>query len=145
MNRVDKNLSEIFDIELTETDKPLEVLAIEAKQKDIDSLEKQREYVKNNIIGLIERGKGAIDRLRDVADSTEKARDYEVFFSSLKTLVDMNKDLLDAEVVHKNALTKPDEGSSGQSAKTINNQQIVFNGSTEELQKSILSGLKAKE
>lgn len=132
-NRVDDQLSQIFDIELTKTDKPVTDLAIEAKQEDIDSLEKQREYVKNNMVALIEKGKTALENLGSIAVSTEKGRDFEIFFSSLKTMAEINKDLLDVEVVHK----KQDLPQGGQTAQTINNQQIVFNGSTEDLQKML--------
>jgi len=130
-NRVDNALNEIFDIELTQTDKSASELAIIAQQKDIDSLEKQREYVKNNIVGLIEKGKSALENLASIAASTEKGRDYEVLLTGLKTLVEMNKDLLDVEVVHKKPQDLP---QAGQTASTINNQQNVFVGSTAELQ-----------
>lgn len=130
-NRVDDKLSEIFDVELVKTDKPLHELAVEAKQKDIDSLEKQREYVKNNMVALIEKGKIALENLGEIAISTEKGRDFEVFFGALKTMTEINKELLDVEVVHKNLTAS---SGTAQSAEVINNQQIVFNGSTEELQ-----------
>ena len=120
-------LSDIFDIELLATDKPLAEIKAEVQVAEINSLEKQREYVKANLIKLIERGMTAVGDLNIIANSTEKSRDFEVLGGMIKTLVETNVELLNLEVAHK---PKSEQGS--QEATTINNN-TVFVGSTKDL------------
>ncbi len=125
--KMNTNLSKIFDIELQTTDKSIETIKTEAQIKDIDSLENQRNYVKANLVKLIERGMTSLEDLNVIANSSEKARDYEVMSTLIKTLVDTNIELLNAEVVHK-----PKVSFDKQEAGTINNN-TVFVGSTKDL------------
>jgi hypothetical protein len=126
---MDKSLSEIFDIELTQTDKSVGELKIAAKVDDINSLEKQREYVKANIVELIEKGKTILENISTVANSTEQAKDYAEVTSLIKTLVDTNMTLLECEVVHKPVMELATVDGNTGSDKT------VFSGSTSELSK----------
>lgn len=125
---VNKSLSGIFDIELATTDKPIAELKIEAKSNSINSLEAQREYVKSNIVSLLEKGKTALDELTAIATSTESYKDFKVVSEMIKVLVDTNMTLLECEVVHKPA--EPTE-----SAAQVTNNTAVFVGSTSELSK----------
>lgn len=125
--KMNENLSAIFDIELAQTDKPLVELRLDATASSIDSLEKQREYVKANMVKLIERGMNAVGDLNIIANSSEKSRDFEVLGNMIKTLIDSNIELLNIEVMHK-----PQEVATEQKAGTINNN-TVFVGSTKDL------------
>jgi len=133
---VNKSLSEIFDVELTDTDKSVEELRIDAKNKDIKSLEDRREYVKKNLVELIEKSKTLLENMSTIANSTEAAKDFEAANRIVQTLVDTNMTLLECEVIHKPvqenlpALNKPSE-AQGQ----ITNNTAVFVGSTAELAK----------
>ncbi len=126
--KMESSLSNIFDIELQMTDKSLTELAEAAKVADIDSLEKQRDYVKSNLVKLIERGMNAVSDLNVIANSTEKSRDFEVLGGLIKTLVETNVELLNVEVVHKPKL----DLKGSQEATTINNT-AVFVGQTKDL------------
>lgn len=134
-NKMSTNLSDIFDVELSETDQPLQELKATAQAAEIDSLEKQREYVKSNLVKLIERGMNAVSDLNTIANSTEKSRDFEVMSGLIKTLVDTNIELLNVEVAHK---PKVELGTGKQEAGTINNN-TVFVGSTKDLAKYLSS------
>jgi hypothetical protein len=134
-NKMNTSLSDIFDVELSETDKPLQELKATAQAAEIDSLEKQREYVKSNLVKLIERGMTAVSDLNTIANSTEKSRDFEVMSGLIKTLVDTNIELLNVEVAHK---PKVDLTAGKQEAGTINNN-TVFVGSTKDLAKYLSS------
>ena len=125
------SLSSIFDVELQETDKPLVELEMDAQVAAIDSLEKQREYVKANLVKLIERGMASLSDLNVIANSSEKSRDFEVMSGLIKTLVDTNIELLNVEVAHKPKLDVKVNGS--QEATTINNNNTVFVGQTKDL------------
>lgn len=131
---VNKSLADIFDVELTTTDKSVEELKISAKNADIDSLEKQRDYVKSNIVALIEKGMSALDNMTTIANSTESGKDFKVVSDMITALVDTNMTLLDCEVAHKAA---PMLDSSGKTDATqaITNNTAVFVGSTSELSK----------
>lgn len=128
-----KSLSSIFDIELTKTDKSIDELKIAATVDSIDSLSMQREYVKKNIIQLIEKGNTSLDTMIKVAESTENGGDFKVVSEMIKTLVESNIKLLDSEVIHK-----PKEQDK-QTLTTNNN--TVFVGSTAELSKYLKSSI----
>jgi len=129
--KMNASLSSIFDIELQKTDKPIAELEAVAVAADIDSLESQRTYVKNNLVKLIERGMNAISDLNIIANSTEKSRDFEVLSGLIKTIVDTNIELLNVEVAHK---PKFDPKQIAQEASTINNNNTaVFVGQTKDL------------
>lgn len=125
---VNKSLSDIFDINLSTTDKTIDELKISATNASIDSIESQRDYVKKNLISLIEKGTKALDSVINIAESTEVAKDFSVVSELLKTLVATNMTLLDSEVVHK---TK-NETAQAAIAQTTNNT-AVFVGSTNDL------------
>ena len=130
--KVETSLSNIFDVELQEADpnRSITELQAEAQAKAIDSLESQREYVKANLVKIIERGMTAMSDLNTIANSTEKSRDFEVMSTLMKTLVETNVELLNVEVAHKPKIGIP--GTSGQEATTINNN-TVFVGQTKDL------------
>jgi hypothetical protein len=130
--KMNMSLSEIFDVELTQTDKSLEVLQIEAKAESIDTLEIQRKYVKDNIVKLIEKGTQALDNLTNIANSTESSRDFQVLNEMINTLVKTNMTLLECEVVHKPKLDAMSKGDS-----TTTNNTAVFVGSTTDLAKHL--------
>lgn len=129
---MNKSLSEIFDIELTNTDKSIGELKIDAKAESIDSLETQRNYVKKNIVALIEKGSDLLNNIIQVANSSESAKDYKAATDMVKTLVETNMTLLECEVVHKPTLDTMSIGTPiSEDGKT------VFSGSTSDLARYI--------
>jgi len=128
---MNKSLSDIFDVELTKTDKTADQLAIEAKQADINSLERQRKYVQQNLVELLEKGKILLDNMTTIANSTEASKDFDVAAKILKTLVDTNVTLLDSEVSHKPVENVP-QLTDGNAEK---NSSTVFVGSASDFAK----------
>ena len=55
------------------------------------------EYTNRTIKLLLEEGFKQLDRLGEVAESTEEARMYEVYFNSLKMIVDATNGVLEQE------------------------------------------------
>ena len=129
---MNKSLSDIFDVELTTTDKSADELAIVAKADSIDSLETQRKYVKDNIVALLEKGSLLLDNLTNIANSTEASKDFQVAASIIDTLVKTNMTLLECEVAHK---PKIDPASLQNNVGQITNNTAVFVGSTTDLSK----------
>ncbi len=95
----------------------------------VDS-EIQEDYIKakSNLYNLLEEGNDALAGLIDVAKLSQHPRAYEVVSTLIKTLSEVNKDLLDLTKT-KNAITG--EGVANQQKVTNN----LFVGSTAELQK----------
>lgn len=134
MKKINQNLSEIFDVE------PLpepELLPAEKKTKTeivpvSDEVDADAATARNNIKSLIDKGESAIDNLLLVAQQSEHPRAYEVAANFLKTLADMNKDLLEIQKKKQDLQPKDATPKGG-----INVEKAVFVGSTAELLKQI--------
>ena len=87
--------------------------------------ERDYKYARQNFIDIIEKGAEALEELMDVARQSQHPRAYEVLATTMKTLIDANKDLV--EMSRKNN-PEPEEKPSG---KVTNN---LFVGSTNDLQ-----------
>jgi hypothetical protein len=86
---------------------------------------------RKNIKGLLDKGGAAIDNLLLVAQESEHPRAYEVAANFIKTLGDLNKDLL--EIQKQKQSLRPVEINN----QSINVEKAVFVGSTAELLKQI--------
>lgn len=139
MSKTDDALSQIFDTEPIETKEtlPVEVESGEVITVSDDTIDGDFNKVRINISNLIEKGNTAIDNLLKVAKESEHPRAYEVAANLLKTLSDLNKDLL--EIQKKKMELLPTE--KPQSGKGPLIDKAVFVGSTEELI-SLIKGKK---
>lgn len=98
-----------------------------AKAEDVSSeSERDYKYARQNFIDIIEKGAEALEELMDVARQSQHPRAYEVLATTMKTLIDANKDLV--EMSKKNN-PEPEEKPTNQ---VTNN---LFVGSTNDLQK----------
>ena len=130
-----KNLNDVLDvkethiIEIDDGDKPLPTTyrpSLHETDKEIDN---DTKYVRQNFYDLIEKGHSAIDELLAVADQSQHPRAYEVLATMIKTMGDMNNDLLGMhEKKQKLTGEKPEDKK-----ETVNNN--LFVGSTSELLK----------
>ena len=130
MKKLNDNLSEIFDIEPIETT----TTAVATQVTEIvvgDEVETDAALARKNIKSLLDKGNGAIDNLLLVAQESEHPRAYEVAANFIKTLADLNKDLLEVQKQKQNL--RPVEINN----QSINVEKAVFVGSTAELLKQI--------
>jgi hypothetical protein len=97
------------------------------EEKTEKNLDKDFEYAKDNIKMLISNGSEAIEEILKVAKAGDSPRAYEVVSQLLKTVADMNKDLLD---LHQKAKAVKKETVNVKN--TTNNS--IYVGSTSELQ-----------
>jgi hypothetical protein len=131
MKSIDKNLSDIFDIDpITPTN------VIEAKETAVveikdSTIEDDVEFARQNIKKLINKGGVAFDNLLLVANESEQPRAYEVVATLIKNLSDLNKDLLELQKRKKDLQGSDDKKQSG----NVNVDKAVFVGSTTELVK----------
>jgi|TARA_Y100001973_G_C5048430_1_gene256380 hypothetical protein len=94
-----------------------------------DKVDKDYVTVRKNLYELIEKGKSAVDGILQVADAGDAPRAYEVVSQLLKTVSDMNKDVLH---VHKEMKSIKEDNLNLTQKNTTNN--TIYVGSTSELQ-----------
>lgn len=129
MKTLEKNLSEIFDIEPTE--KLVEEIPVVVSTNN--DVETDFNIARTNINSLLQKGNVAVDNLLNVAKETEHPRAYEVVANLIKTMADLNKDLLDIQKKRKEL-----NNNKPTSEKTVIDK-AVFIGSTAEMVKLIRS------
>ena len=131
MNKLNNNLSEIFDVEPIKYTEIVEV-PIKTDLEIADEINADSALARKNIKSLLGKGEIAVDNLILVAQESEHPRAYEVAANFIKTLADLNKDLL--EIQKRKQELKP---QNNQSNSPINVKNAVFVGSTAELLKQI--------
>lgn len=117
-------ISDNLGIEFVGSSKP--IIKINTETPGI-SLDADFNYVRDNIKGLINSGTDAIDEILKVAKAGDSPRAYEVVSQLLKTVADMNKDLID--LYQKTKAAKKEDIKVNH---TTNNS--IYVGSTSELQ-----------
>ena len=133
MSKVNDSLSEIFDVEPLGEPQYLPAVKSEAPIVESgDEIDTDSSLARSNIKSLIDKGTDSIDDLLKVAKESEHPRAYEVAANFIKTLADLNKDLL--EIQKKKQELRP---QNNQANSPINVKNAVFVGSTAELLKQI--------
>ena len=131
MKKLNKNLSEIFDVEPIQ-EQTVETLPV-VIEDNINQVDADAEFARNNMRELISNGNKALTDLASVVNQSESPRAYEVLATMMKNLAEMNKDLLELQK-RKRELAPQSETTKG-----VNIDKAVFVGSTTELLKMIKS------
>jgi len=130
MNEFEKNMEQIFDIDVVS--KSEEIIEpkpiIPSKNEDP---EKDYSYTRGQLYNLIEKGQEAVQGALEVAQESGHPRAYEVAVNAMKQVSDMTDKLIDLQKKMKD-LDAPAKGSA---PTTVNN--TMFLGSTADLQKMI--------
>jgi len=134
MNKLDKNLSEVFDVTpLGEVKKEkLPTVYTKYNEPDIEQdLNDAYQQSKENLQGIIDQGKEAMEEIFQVAKAGQHPRAFEVYGTILKNMVDANKELLNIQ--------KQMRDMDGKQKETNNTtiDKAIFVGSTAELSKLI--------
>jgi hypothetical protein len=121
-------LSPIFE---NETNDEIVESTATVPAKLTDQSEDDYVYARTNFYEIIEQGTSALQELIEVAKQSQHPRAYEVIASTIKVLVDANKDLVD--------LSRKQKELSSTTNKTENNTVTnnLFVGSTADLQKML--------
>lgn len=136
-----KNLAKALGVDFEKKDivkkKPTEITV---NHKDIQDPDLKKDYLatRKNLMDLIDNGKDAIKGIMNVAEEGEHPRAYEVVAQLIKTVADVNKDLID---IHKKV--KDVEVTKVENNETTNNS--IFIGSTSELQNLINANRSTKK
>ena len=115
-------LKDIVDAEIVETTQAKPPAKTGESEADRDY-----KYARENFYSIIEAGTSAIQDLLDVASQSQHPRAYEVLATTMKTMVDANKDLVELSR-KKQEIDNPTEKPN---SVTNNN---LFVGSTADLQ-----------
>lgn len=114
-----------FNGQIVSYDRPEVDNSLEINQQ----LEADRDYARTNLYVAIENGVKALEEITDIARQTQQPRAFEVIATLVKTLSDVNKDLV--ELSSKRA-AEVNKDTTPQTQSITNN--LVFQGSTTELQ-----------
>ena len=131
----EESLNKIFDIETSE---PKQVDIVEDKPLAIISEEESREEdfskARDTLSNLIDTNDDVLKELIHIAKNSEHPRSFEVAGQLIKIQAEMAKDLID--IHHKK---KQVDGEEAKASKIQTQNNIVFQGSTDELMKAILN------
>lgn len=138
MSKLDKNLSDIFDVAPISDTTKSEV--VEYKEQDLSprelKIDDDYENTRNNLYSLLQQGKVALEHALEVARNSEHPRAFEVVGGLMKQLSDINHQLVDLHAKRQVLETKGKPEETPTSTKNITNNAI-FVGSTTELSKMI--------
>ena len=135
MNDLNKNLSEVFDVMPIPEEKKESLPVVKSKPLDDKSVELQQDLTdayqqsKENLQGIIDQGKEAMEEILQIAKVGQHPRAFEVYGTILKNMVDANKELLNIQKQIREM-----EGIKKDTASTTIDKAI-FVGSTSELSK----------
>ena len=126
---VDEKLSEALDVEFKTEEEPKKLIPKPVREIEVDAIDSEKDYwlVRKNMKELIKQGEDAIDGILNVAVQGDAPRAYEVAAQMIKTVAEVNKDLID---LHKKVK------EINQEEININNttNQSIYVGSTSDLQ-----------
>lgn len=96
MNKLDKNMTEIFDIEPTSTEvAKVEKPQVPAVQEELkQDLEDAYQQSRDNLQHIIDQGKDAMEEILNIAKNSQHPRAFEVYGTLLKNMTEANKELL---------------------------------------------------
>lgn len=100
--------------------------------RDSDRTTNDYEYSREVLFDLIEKGRGALEDMIEVARESEHPRAFEVLSGLMKNTADINDKLLDLNKKHKDINTKNETPQIA--GQTTNN---LFVGSTTDLQRML--------
>jgi hypothetical protein len=134
MKKINEKLSELFDVDPIDLSvkKPLPV-STEVLDTS-NAVETDTDFARTNIKQLIKKGTDAVDEILQVAKHSEHPRAYEVAGALIKSMADLNKDLLELQ---KRKRELQISGKENGGSKDVNIDKAVFVGSTAELMKLI--------
>ncbi len=109
-------------------------------KEDNKNVDNDYEYSREVLFDLIEKGRGALEDMIEVARESEHPRAFEVLSGLMKNTADINDKLFDLNKKHKDINTDPlKQIENG----TTNNN--VYVGSTADLQRMLQDVKSAKE
>lgn len=123
-------ISEIFDVEPIQQEQQFQVAEIKPEETNTD-VDDDVEFARRNIKEILRTGMNAMETANQIASESESPRAFEVLSTMMKTLGDMNSQLIDLHEKKKKA--KGMKSSDEVPTKITNNYAFV--GTPAELNK----------
>jgi hypothetical protein len=142
MNNFDKKMEEIFDVVPAPEEKKENLPVVSAKYNEPElkqDLTDAYQQSKENLQGIIDQGKEAMEEILQVAKAGQHPRAFEVYGGILKNMVDANKELLNIQKQMREM-----DGVKRETTNT-NIDKAIFVGSTSELSKLLKNNGSQKE
>lgn len=129
-------ISEALGIEEPQTLEPLVVIDPINSNRDLkrikkEILEKDQSFARENLIEILQYAMEIMPSAVQVAKETETPRQLEAVAGFLKTIADINKDLIEVSKVAVEMDRNTDRDN--EPTTVVNNQTAIFTGSTEDL------------
>jgi lipopolysaccharide biosynthesis regulator YciM len=130
------SINEALDVEASSISKEIipKIKKESSKIQKGDAIDIDSEYTRGILYSLVEKGNEAIDSMLEIAQNTEKARDFEVAGQLIKNVSEVTDKLIDLQQKMKKIKEEDSKGP-----KNVTN--ALFVGSTAELQKLLKQGL----
>jgi hypothetical protein len=131
MNKFEKNMEELFEVSPTIEQKKekLPTVSVRYNKPDIEEdLTDAYQQSKENLQGIIDQGKDAMEEILQIAKAGQHPRAFEVYGTLLKNMVDANKELLGIQKQMRDMDKKKE-------VTNTNIDKAIFVGSTTDLQK----------
>jgi len=131
MNKFEKNMEELFEVTPTieEKKEKLPTVSVRYNKPDIEEdLTDAYQQSKENLQGIIDQGKDAMEEILQIAKAGQHPRAFEVYATLLKNMTEANDRLLKIQKEMREI-----EGKKKDSGTTID--KAIFVGSTSELSK----------
>jgi len=132
MSKFEKSMEQIFDISPTEIVEEKHTMPALSKKENTEldeDLQQDYNIVRNNYEEIIEKGKGAIDDILEIARESEHPRAFEVAATMIKNVTEANEKL----ILLQKQMRDMNKGQKETSKTTID--KAIFVGSTAELSK----------
>jgi|LauGreDrversion4_2_1035121.scaffolds.fasta_scaffold466853_2 hypothetical protein len=140
MSQFENNMEQVFGLENNKPQIPSSVGDIvPVKEVIVDKEDVDKDYttVRENLKDIVKRGAEAIDGIMLVAAETQSPRAYEVVATLIKSVADVNKDLL---ALHQQI--KEIKKTEVDASSTTITHNSLFVGSTSDLQKLLKGKLQ---
>jgi hypothetical protein len=132
MNDLNKNLADVFDVTPIPEDKKekLPMLSVKYNEPDMkQDLTDAYQQSKENLQGIIDQGKDAMEEILNIAKAGQHPRAFEVYSGLLKNMTEANDRLLKIQ----KEMREMDEEKKKNTGTNID--KAIFVGSTSELSK----------
>lgn len=131
--KIDDSLSNVFGVAPT----PVQRTEVITQDGEIitpanEKVENDYDTARTNLRELLTTGKAALEHALEVAKSSEHPRAFEVVGNLMKQLADVNQQLMDIHQ-QKQKLDGPKEVSK----REVTNNNVIFTGSTADLNKML--------
>lgn len=131
--KIDDSLSNVFGVAAT----PVQRTEVITQDGEIitpahQKVENDYDTARTNLRELLTTGKAALEHALEVAKSSEHPRAFEVVGNLMKQLADVNQQLMDIHQ-QKQKLDGPKEVSK----REVTNNNVIFTGSTADLNKML--------